>query len=369
MPDRRQLLGLALGAGAAGMLGWGAVNAWPPRRAAGWLATRVTAPGEARVTILDRAGAVRFERTLPGRGHGLARSPDGRVAVAVGRRPGHFAVVVALDDGRPLATLAPRQGCVFCGHGLFSRDGRLFLASETDWAGERGLIGLYETTGWRRVGEWASGGLDPHDLVLSPDGRRLVVANGGLLTDPDAPGTVLNLDRMESSLVVLDMADGAPLAKAVLPQALHQLSIRHLAGTRDGAVAFAMQYQGPPQDAVPMVGLLAPDGRLTLLDLPASDLRALHQYCGSAAVDPSGTIIAVASPRGGLVALWQAASGRYLGRCDLPDVCGLAGGGAAGCFVAASGQGGLAMIAPGPTAAAFGTAPAAARWDNHMLAL
>lgn len=362
---RRAVIGLALAAGAAALPGLGALRI---ARAGGWLATRVTAEAKAFATAFDGGGQIRFERALPGRGHGLACAPDGRVAVVLGRRPGRFALALSPLDGRVVATLRPRRGCVFCGHGLFTPDGRLFLASETDWAGERGLIGLYDTGDWHRVGEWPTGGLDPHDLVLAADGRSLVVANGGLLTDPDAPGTVLNLDRMVSSLSVLALGTGEQLVQATLPPALHQLSIRHLARTRDGVVAFAMQYQGRPEDAVAMAGLFGRDGGVRLLELPPSDLRALRHYCGSVAVDPSGTVIAAASPRGGLVALWDAGGG-YLGRYDFADVCALAGGPGPGRFVAGSGQGGLAVIGPGAAGGAFGAAPAGAKWDNHMLAL
>ena len=39
--------------------------------------------------------------------------------------------------------------------------------------------------GTSRIGELASFGVGPHEVVLMPDGATLVVANGGIRTHPD----------------------------------------------------------------------------------------------------------------------------------------------------------------------------------------
>ncbi|MCK0317313.1 DUF1513 domain-containing protein, partial [Salmonella sp. 15E65] len=91
-------------------------------------------------------------------------------------------------------------------------------------------------------GEFDSGGIGPHEVVLMPDGKTLCVANGGILTHPDYGKLELNLDTMRPSLAYIDAASGELLEKVELEPALHRLSIRHLALAADGCVWFGCQY-------------------------------------------------------------------------------------------------------------------------------
>jgi len=71
----------------------------------------------------------------------------------------------------------------------FARDGRTLFATETAIETGDGVLGIYDAAAdYRRRGEVPTHGLDPHEVRLMPDGRTLVIANGGILTHPDAPG-------------------------------------------------------------------------------------------------------------------------------------------------------------------------------------
>lgn len=189
------------------------------------------------VSAFDAAGNALFDLSLPARGHGIALDPArGRVAFFA-RRPGDFAIIVD-RVGAPIATLAAAEGRFFCGHGVFSADAALLFATETVAESGDGVIGVYAADGdYARLGEMPSGGLDPHDIRLVRDGRFLVVANGGLLTHPDAPGVKLNLDSMDSSLAFLDLGTREVDASFRPPSELRQLSLRHLAVSGDETVA------------------------------------------------------------------------------------------------------------------------------------
>ena len=99
---------------------------------------------------------------------------------------------------------------------------------------------------------------------------------------------------------------------------------------------------------------------------PSPVLRALDNYVGSVAVDASGTVVATSSPHGGVIAFWDAATGRSLGTRELADGCGVAGIGR-GRLVATSGRGAVVETGPegdGRELVAEGSdAPA---WDNHL---
>ena len=345
------------------------------RRAVGqgralWFGTRLDAAGDAHATAFDGDGRKIIDIPLPARGHGVSIAPDRRHAVVLGRRPGLFAFVFDMATGDVTARLVVPDGRHLCGHGIHTADGRLFLATETDWEGERGLLGVYDVAnGYRRVAEWESGGLDPHDVRVLPDGRHAVVANGGILTHPDAPGAKLNLADMDSSLAVIDLRDGSIVRQHRLSPELFQLSIRHLAVGAEGDVAFAMQYEGPSMDSVPLGGILRRDGRGELLDMPREDLRALRHYFGSMASDDGGTIFGMTSPRGGKAVFFRYADGAYLGARDLSDVCPIAADpGVPGQFYLAGGHGGIAVVRPkGVVRELSGALAEQAHWDNHMI--
>ena len=364
--------GLLQGIGAVALI---APVALPARAlaqpAARYIGARMAAPQSWFATGFAGDGRVICDVALPGRGHGFARQPRSGAIVAFGRRPGSFAAVFDPAGGRPLKTIPAAEDRRFCGHGLFIRNGAVLIASELEYSTGEGILGLYDSgDGYRRIGEYRSGGLDPHETLLLPDGITLVVANGGILTDPDAPGVKLNRDSMDSSLAYIDTRDGALLAQYRLPDDYAQLSLRHMAMARDGRVAVGMQYEGPSGDRVPLVVTHRyGDQALALLEAPDSGLSRLRNYCGSVAVDGASRILAVTSPVGGVTGFWDLPARQFIGTADLSDVCGLAAAARDGEFVVTSGLGGAATVAVAERAThplADG-ALAAARWDNHLL--
>src|SRR3546814_20493551 len=83
--------------------------------------------------------------------------------------------------------LGAPDGRHFYGHAVFDRAERLLYTTENDYEAGRGVIGVWDAdAGYARAGELDAHGIGPHDLALGPDGRSLVIANGGLLTHPDS---------------------------------------------------------------------------------------------------------------------------------------------------------------------------------------
>ena len=336
-----------------------------------YLSARADASGGYRVSGFSTDGARVFDLPLPGRGHSFAVRPDGSTAVHFARRPGRFALVLDLLRSTIARRVETPAGRHFYGHGVFSPDGRLLYATENDFDGERGVIGVYDATrGYRRVGELPSHGIGPHEIALLSDGETLVVANGGIATHPDLPRVKLNLPTMAPSLCFVDRRSGALRRELTLDTALHRLSIRHLAVGPDDTVAVAMQYEGPAQDRVPLVALRRGGGPLHLLHGPPYVIRAMKNYCGSICFDPSGRTIAVSSPRGNLMTFWDVGTGRYLSSAGVADGCGVAPGPRPGVFLASSGRGGVVVIdaRSGTTRPLAVGGLEAARWDNHLVA-
>jgi hypothetical protein len=317
----------------------------------------------------DATGAPRFDLGLSGRGHAFAVHPRRPEAVLFARRPGRHAVVIDLARGRAVGTIEAASGRHFCGHGVYTGDGRLLCATEEIGDEGRGLVGCYlPDEGYRRVGEFSSRGVGPHEVAVLGDGRTLVVANGGLVTHPDAPGVKLGRDRMHPTLALLDARDGRCLAEGELPEPLWRLSLRHLAIGRGDLIAVAAQDEGDPGDLLPLVAVWRGRAGLVPFDAGTPVTSRMRGYCGGAAVDTTGTVLGVSCPRGGLTVFWDLETFRVAGTVDMPDGCGLAPAGVPGGFLLTSGRGGAVYVdlrhertTPVPSSFVSG-----ARWDNHL---
>ncbi|MCT8970738.1 DUF1513 domain-containing protein [Microbaculum marinisediminis] len=318
------------------------------------------------VVVLDEAGNERLVIPLEARGHSFAIDRSGRRAVAFARQPGRFAVAFDVDGAVPPQPFAALPDRHFFGHGTFADADRLLIATENDYDGGRGVAGVYDVAaGMRRIGEFATGGLDPHEAVLMPDGRTLCIANGGVLTHPDYGKLELNLDTMAPSIAYVDIATGDLLETAELPRSLHKLAFHHLAVDAFGTVWFGGQYHGPKADRPPLVGRHRRGQAIEMFTGPQDVLRGLSGYIGSVAVDASGTVVATSSPVGGTVAYWDAATGRSLGVTELRDGCGVAPG-ARDDFRLTNGHG--EIVEAGPAAEPEEVRPPGddIAWDNHL---
>lgn len=184
------------------------------------------------IEVQTQAWRVLSSCALPGRAHGLQQLDDGSVLVAA-RRPGDWLLrwhpahhttswFWEVDDRR------------FNGHVLTNTFcGQTFFTSETDLFSGQGLVGLRDLHSLKKVDEWPSHGLDPHDMLVLPaafgahPAGTLLVANGGIRTHAETGRSKKQLDQMDSSLVALNPSTGRLLGQWRLPDP--RLSIRHLA--------------------------------------------------------------------------------------------------------------------------------------------
>ncbi|MDZ4792139.1 MAG: DUF1513 domain-containing protein [Hyphomicrobiales bacterium] len=324
------------------------------------------ADGSFAAILYSAARGQFFTQSLPGRGHDLVRRPHSPECVAIARRPGRFAVAFNARGGEPqwFSTQARRH---FYGHGAFSADGRWLYTSENDYEAGRGVIGVRDAgAGYAQIGEFSSHGVDPHDLLLTPDGKRLVIANGGILTYPDSGRTGLNMAAMEASLVYVDLATGDLIEKVTLDDSFQKLSIRHLALTGDMAV-FGCQYEGAGEDAPPLIGFHRLGEAPHLAKAPDAIQTSLKNYIGSVSADASGDIIAASSPRGGLVTFWDAETKRFIGSRSMKDACGVADASQHRSFLLTNGLGQIQFVYKLGEDLANGSAQLPVAWDNHLI--
>jgi len=328
------------------------------------------ANGDYGIGIVDDLGQILAHVSLPGRGHGIAVSPDKTRLVAFARRPGTFAVVVRPFEGLEPQVLTADPGRHYYGHGCFSADGCLLYAVENDFDNARGVVGIYDMSGReiRKLGEHETNGIGPHDLLLAPDGKTLIVANGGIETHPDRAREKLNLDAMMPSVVYLDRESGDLLAEHRLGKGLHQLSLRHMSLGADGRVWVGGQFEGDARETPPLIGVFSRDMAPVLARIPEKTVTGLRNYIGSVTANASGDIIATSAPRGGQTLFWNAADGAYLGAQAIADGCGVAPIDQGG-FMISDGNGALSLVSDPRIPAEILARPPGISWDNHMFAI
>ncbi|MGF9693640.1 DUF1513 domain-containing protein [Rhizobium sp. 0TCS1.26] len=281
--------------------------------------------GSFGIATISERGEVIDRIDLPSRAHGLAFCRASGKAVAFARRPGTFAMIFdPANRTRPVVVHAP-EGRHFYGHGHFSPDGRILYASENDFDGNRGVIGLYDAGGdFTRLGEFEAGGIGTHDMTVSDDGRLLIVANGGIETHPDFGRTKLNLDSMVPSLAIIDARTGETMQRHTLPDALRQLSTRHLDLDEAGRIWFACQYEGPRSDLPPLAGHFSPGEDLRFVDLPERTTRLLANYVGAIAVNRKAGLVGLTSPKGNAAVILDARSGSVVSEQTVAEAAGVA---------------------------------------------
>ncbi|GAB3462930.1 DUF1513 domain-containing protein [Azotobacter salinestris] len=267
--------------------------------------------------------------------HDVVPHPRLPLALFVGRRPSRESYLVDIRDGRLLQTLATPADRHFYGHGVFHAGGEWFYSTENDTREPgRGVVGVYRLQADRlqRVAEHSSHGIGPHQLLWMPDGETLVVANGGIRTEADSREK-MNLDAMEPSLVLM-RRDGVLLGREQLPERMN--SVRHLAVAGDGTVVTGQQYEGDPQDTVPLLAIKRPGQAFQAFPLGEAQRRAMNQYTASVAIHSDLRLLAVTAPRGNRVFVWDLDTTEL--RLDVPlaDCAGVAA--VADGFVVSSGQ-------------------------------
>ncbi len=355
MTNRRHFLAGLAAASLAPATGWASVGA------PAFLAAGLFPDGSFRLAGLDEGGDILFSLPLPARGHAAAAHPRKAQAVAFARRPGTFALVIDCATGRELARLQAPEGRHFYGHGTFTADGTRFFATENDYEAGEGRISVWDATSFERLGEVSSGGVGPHDMRLMPDGKSLVIANGGIETHPETGRTKLNLPVMQPNLTYLDLS-GNLLERVELPGDSHKNSIRHLSVRNDGLVGFAMQWQGSQTKHPPLLGLHRRGAPPQLLSAPEDFQNTLQGYAGSIAFSASGTEVAITCPRGNALHLFDVVGGSFTRAFELEDVCGLGAGPDGLVFTTGTGTFGAvdglrARVLARPDC----------QWDNHLI--
>lgn len=244
---------------------------------------------------------------IPFYAHGIAIDPrDAGRAVAFEKR-GAGCCLVDLRTGAVQATIQPRPGRQFYGHGTFNRDGAFLFCTETfvEDGSNRGVIAVRDSNTLRWISDLPSFGEAPHDVLLTPDRGQLVVTNGG---GTEASGQVPNL-------AWIDLRSHANVRK--LPFSTPRINAGHVALSADGnaAVVVSAARDGLTMGSAGVHGGVSfwhRDGADDGTVLRAASGPVVEAMAGetlSVAIhDASGTVAAT-NPKANQLSLWDLATG------------------------------------------------------------
>lgn len=316
--------------------------------------------------LFDEKGDIVWNVTLLDRAHAPVVHPSQSIVGIVARRPGFFMDFFDVSTHQRITRIKPSKDHHFYGHALFTSDGNRLITQENHYPSGQGKIFVREWPSGQVLKSFSSNGIGPHESVLLNE-DVLVIANGGLMTHPDEDRTILNLDTMQPNVTYLNLRDGSVLNQSANSDELHQLSIRHLDVNQQGTVALGFQYQGEIWDQVPLVALSRIDQpELEYLPIPEEVRIRFKQYCGSVCFDSSGEILAISTPRGGLVAYWHVDSKTFLGVENCRDVCGLVATDNTYEFLLTSGMGSQLKSNPVQKVSGMIKKHTNLHWDNHL---
>ncbi len=317
--------------------------------------------GEHQVLVQQLNNQVKNAYTLPFRGHDVLL--DDKKIIVFGRRPETRCFVID-QEIRKTQILQASKHRHFYGHGVVHND--ILLTTENNYNDGVGVIGIRDRLSLKSIGEYSSYGIGPHDCQLMPDGKTLVVANGGMQTHPETGYRTLNKETISPNLILIDIASGNKIDEFRLEDNL--LSIRHLSVSNEGGVAAALQYQGNAYQATPesLVAWLTPAGNFGLMESNPTAIQAMHGYMGDIAWHQQSNVLAVSSPKGNQVTFWNPEQQCNTWNLEVTQACGTASTQSG--FIVSTQTGALLHVKPGHTPVTPQQLLASNNsfaWDNH----
>ncbi|MBL4646371.1 MAG: hypothetical protein COA52_06295 [Hyphomicrobiales bacterium] len=305
------------------------------------------------IALLDDSGALLQHMPLPKRGHDVVYSAAAQKLAVFSRRPGTFAAIMDRTMATPPKLITSPPNRHFYGHGCFSANGKLLFSTENDFDNAKGVIGIYDAASdFKRIGEFSSHGIGPHDTLMLPDGHTMLIANGGIETHPDYGRSKLNISTMKPNLAFVDIRHGTLIERHELPAEFSKLSIRHLAGLSPTQFWFACQNQDSNGGLAPLIGRVQLGEGLKILRLGDEQTASLRGYVGSISANPDTQTIMVTSPKGHVGFEISVVDERIVKTVKSNDICG----------TAMSATGHITSTGFGQ----FGTKTHGFHWDNHI---
>lgn len=219
--------------------------------------------------------------------------------VALIPKHGSLGMIFNLSTKKVTKSFNSSTGLDFFGHAVSTPDGQYFICGESAKNVKDGTITVRDSRDGRIVQKFLSHGQNPHEMLVMPDGKTLLIANAGPL-DFDS-----KRDGIERScLAFVDLGSGKIVNKLI--STVPDVKIAHFSRLNSGRI-FVGGVPGTNKDKVPG-RVLTTDGKkdLTQLDVPDSIVKSLVNETLSVVASDDKNLVAVSMPYSNRVLTWQA---------------------------------------------------------------
>jgi hypothetical protein len=239
--------------------------------------------------------------SVPDEVHLATLFPDQKSILVNSRKPGASLLKYSLK-GELLAELKPLENQHFEGHAIFSSDEQYLYATASDYQQGKGKLLKLNSHDLSLVEGYDSAGIGPHELVWQSN-NLIAIANTGVLTHPDSGRDILNINNIQSNVVLFNTINTRIEHEWRVPQ--RGLSARHLDRMDSGDLVIGCQYK--KQDKRPSCIAFARKGReLLFADTHNEKLHwDMQGYTASIKSIPKTDRAIIANPRGHILTQWQ----------------------------------------------------------------
>jgi hypothetical protein len=227
--------------------------------------------------------------------------PDQKSILVCSRKPGASLLKYSLS-GALIAELKPANNQLFEGHGIFSIDEDFLYATASDYELHEGLLLKLNSQDLSLIKEYSSGGIGPHELVWQSD-KLIAIANTGVLTHPTSGRKILNLDSIQSNVILFNTLNETINHKWQV--SLLGLSARHLDRMDNGDLVIGFQYKKQDKRP-PCIAFANKNKGLVFSDTNNETLHwGMQGYTASIKSIPKSDRALISNPRGHLLTQWQ----------------------------------------------------------------
>jgi len=239
--------------------------------------------------------------SVPDEVHLATLFPDQKSILVNSRKPGASLLKYSLK-GELLAELKPLKNQHFEGHTIFSSDEKYLYATASDYQQGKGKLLKLNSHDLSLVEVYDSAGIGPHELVWKTN-NLIAIANTGVLTHPDSGRDILNIDNIQSNIVLFNTISASIEHEWKVP--LPGLSARHLDRMDNGDLVIGCQYK--KQDQRPACIAFAKKGHdLVFADKENENVHwDMQGYTASIKSIPNTNRALISNPRGHLLTQWK----------------------------------------------------------------
>ena len=140
--------------------------------------------------------------SVPDEVHLAVMYPDNKSILVNSRKPSASLLKYSLN-GELIAELKPLRNQHFEGHAIFSIDEKYLYVTASDFQQGSGKLLKLNSHDLSLVEMYDTGGIGPHELVWQAP-NIIAIANTGVLTHPDSGRDILNLESIQSNVVLFN---------------------------------------------------------------------------------------------------------------------------------------------------------------------